>query len=71
MTYDREHPREWTGGGYVSEMGRSRILIRCPFCSTLFSAFVWSLSGGGKKCPHCGAMHGSTGQAYAVLKAPA
>ena len=69
MTYDREHPREWAGSSYRSEMGRSSILIRCPFRDASFVAYIWSISGGGKKCPHRGAFHGSTGQAYAVLKA--
>ena len=51
-----------------SEMGRSRVLIRCPFCRSEFWAFVWSISGGGKKCENkdCGAMHTSYGIAYPV-----
>lgn len=47
-----------------SEMGRSRILIECPFCGETFWAYVWSLAGCGKKCPRCGAKHfWSTGSA--------
>jgi hypothetical protein len=56
--------REWRHTGRViSEMGRRRIRIECPFCFAHFWAFVWSLSGGGKKCPNCGAMHTSVGLA--------
>lgn len=46
-----------------SEMGRSRVLIRCPFCLSQFWAYIWSISGGGKRCECCGSMHGSFGQA--------
>lgn len=36
-------------------MGRTRELIRCPFCRGEVWAYVWSLCGGGKRCD-CGAM---------------
>lgn len=51
-----------------SEMGRSRVIIECPFCQTQFAAYIWSISGGGKKCENkkCGAMHTSFGVAYPV-----
>lgn len=56
--------REWkTTGAVRSEVGKRRIEIECPFCNATFWAYVWSLAGGGKKCPNCGAKHGSTGQA--------
>lgn len=45
-------------------MGRRRIEIECPFCWATFWAYVWSLAGGGKKCPNCGAMHTSYGSAH-------
>lgn len=41
-------------------VGRSRIKVRCPFCAQTFWAYIWSLCGGGKKCPNCGSIHGST-----------
>ena len=41
-------------------MGRTRILIECPFCGAREWAYVWSLAGSGKRCP-CGALHGSLG----------
>lgn len=44
-------------------MGRTRVLIRCPFCLSQFWAYVWSISGGGKRCECCGSMHGSFGSA--------
>lgn len=50
----------------VSQMGKSRVLIECPFCFATFWAFIWSISGGGKKCHNCGAMHGSFGRAYPI-----
>lgn len=51
-----------------SAMGRTRVQIECPFCSTRFWAYVWSISGGGKRCENkaCGAMHTSFGVAYPV-----
>lgn len=59
--------RAWTTTGrVVSEMGRRRIEISCPFCFATFWAFVWSLAGGGKRCPNCRAMFGSTGTATAI-----
>ena len=66
VEYDREGGRLFTSWSYRSEMWRSSIVIRCPFCGQQFTAYVWSLSGGGKKCPDCGAMHGSSGTAYPV-----
>jgi hypothetical protein len=50
----------------ISEMGKRRGSIDCPFCNFRFTAYVWSIAGGGKKCPNCGAMHGSFGQAYPI-----
>lgn len=48
--------------------GRSEVLIRCPFDRTEFWARIWSISGGGKRCPGCGAIHGSLGQASPTVK---
>jgi hypothetical protein len=44
----------------VTEVGRSRIVIRCPFCKACVVAYTWSLAGSGKRCG-CGAMHYRTG----------
>lgn len=33
----------------------------CPFCGEEVWAYKWSLAGSGKKCPQCGAKHGSFG----------
>lgn len=41
----------------ISEFGRSRRLIECPFCHEKFWAYTWSLAGSGKKCPRCKAFH--------------
>jgi hypothetical protein len=46
---------------FASASGRSYCYITCPFCQAVVKAFIWSLSGGGKKCT-CGALHGSLGQ---------
>lgn len=46
--------------GRVDETGRSRVKLECPFCYERFWAYIWSLCGGGKKCPNCGAIHGGT-----------
>jgi len=46
---------------HVSEVGKTRILIVCPFCDEEVWAYKWSLAGSGKKCPQCGAKHGSFG----------
>lgn len=42
------------GYGYSSrENGRSTCSIDCPFCKSTVICYVWSLAGGGKKCPGC------------------
>jgi len=43
-----------------SEMGRSFIWIKCPFCEVSVVAYLWSLAGCGKKCV-CGALHSNFG----------
>lgn len=49
--------REHQAYNYTKERsGRSNCLIDCPFCGATVKAYVWSLAGGGKKCP-CGALH--------------
>lgn len=58
--------RDWRSFGVISEMGKRRIEIECPFCFATFWAYVWSISGGGKRCTNCGAMHTSYGFAYPV-----
>lgn len=51
--------RQWQSLGRISENGRTRIQLQCPFCSNVVEAYVWSL-GNGKRCT-CGAMHGRLG----------
>jgi hypothetical protein len=55
----REHERSATS----SLFGRSFCYITCPFCHERVRAYVWSLAGGGKRCP-CGALHGNLGMTY-------
>lgn len=64
----RDHEqREWTQLWHRSEMGKTRIGIRCPFCSAEVTAYVWSISGGGKRCS-CGAMFSAFGKARKLIK---
>lgn len=44
-----------------SKFGKTTCNIKCPFCETITTAYVWSLAGSGKKCSGCGAMHTSFG----------
>ena len=46
--------------GDYQEHGRSYYSVKCGFCSGYFNAFKWSLRGGGKRCPHCKAIMGSS-----------
>lgn len=59
--------REFHLYDFISEMGRRRAKCDCPFCGTSFTVFVWSLSGGGKRCPTCRAMFTSSGSAYPLV----
>lgn len=61
--------REFRVLGHYPAPGRTRVKIECPFCLSHFFAYVWSISGGGKKCENkaCGAMHTSSGTAYPVV----
>lgn len=48
------------------ENGKSTVDIRCPYCSHLArDVRLWSLSGSGKRCPGCGALHVSGGRTKA------
>ena len=37
--------------------------IDCPWCGREVKAYLWSLSGGGKRC-ECGALFGASGVAW-------
>lgn len=46
------------------ERPSSRVLwIRCPHCHDLEKAYLWSISGGGKRC-QCGALLTRSGDAH-------
>jgi hypothetical protein len=49
----REHERTDT---ISVANGRSYCYITCPFCEAEVKAYIWSLSGGRKRCD-CGALH--------------
>lgn len=51
-------------GRVISQIGKRRVEIECPFCNAVFWAYPWSIAGVGKKCTNCGAMHTSFGVAY-------
>ena len=55
--------RAFTTALGASTMGRSRVYISCPFCHSTVKAYLWSLSGSGKRCD-CGALFGARGIAY-------
>lgn len=42
--------------------------IKCGLCGTVSRAYWWSLSGGGKKCEGCGAIHNSALMTAPVIK---
>jgi len=59
FTKIRNHEVKRYAAGYdcLRRPTQLRCLITCPFCETDVIAYVWSLAGGGKKCPTCGALH--------------
>lgn len=65
--YDIEGQRRHSRSTAFSVFGRSYCYITCPFCGAEVQAFIWSLSGSGKKCD-CGALHGSTGYSMQPIK---
>lgn len=68
-SYDRERAREYVARHYhPGPNGRTSVWLTCPFCETEFRANVWSLSGSGKKCPRCGAIHGARGLAFPLTE---
>lgn len=48
--------KEFTAYLFASEHGKSTIKITCPFCNNDIIAYIWSISGCGKRCDNCGAM---------------
>lgn len=61
--------KQYDSFNYRADFGRASIQVVCPFCNTRVTAYVWSMAGGGKKCPGCGAMH--TGFGLTIRKIPA
>lgn len=53
---------------YRAEFGTANVQVRCPFCSTVVKAYIWSMAGGGKKCPGCGAIHTGHGLTFKKTK---
>lgn len=67
--YDYDAGQRYTKFGYVAEFGRAHFTLICPFCNISVKAYVWSLCGGGKICPGCGAMHTNFGS-YPKIEKP-
>jgi len=65
-TTERER-RQYTSFNHRSRFGKSSVDIECPFCRAITTAFIWSLSGSGKKCT-CGALHGGWGFTLAPIE---
>jgi hypothetical protein len=40
-----------------SAMGKSTVIVTCPFCHADIEAYAWSMAGRGKRCT-CGVLHG-------------
>lgn len=57
--------KDFTTSGKTSAMGRTTVMIHCPFCATDVIAYLWSLCGSGKKCA-CGAKFNGYGTATKV-----
>ena len=45
-------------------LGKATTSFRCdnPDCRQVIVAYIWSLCGCGKRCPHCRTLHGSNGK---------
>jgi len=56
--------RTWVTQWRVSQNGKTRIGLECPFCYVVVETYVWSLPNG-KRCV-CGAMHGRFGSTHWV-----
>lgn len=44
-----------------SEHGRSKGAVRCPCCEEITDIYIWSFSGGGKRCSNCNVFLGTQG----------
>jgi hypothetical protein len=54
---------KFTTSDHRAQMGKSSLVIHCPFCQASILTYLWSLAGGGKRC-ECGALFGSGGEAF-------
>lgn len=53
--------------GSLSEHGSSTVDIECPFCKTITTAYIWSISGSGKYCDGCDTMLYRSGTAQKMM----
>lgn len=44
-----------------SSHGRSKGVVKCPCCDCHTDIYIWSFSGGGKRCSNCNILLGSQG----------
>lgn len=47
-----------------TEHATSTVIIECPWCDCETEAYIFSISGGGKKCDNCPAVHNYFGTSY-------
>ena len=50
IPFDKAEHRPCSMRPRTSEMGRSTVYVKCPFCGVETVAYNWSLAGGGKRC---------------------
>lgn len=46
---------------HCEQWGRSTRERTCSVCGASFTYFIWSMSGGGKRCPECKVLHYPSG----------
>lgn len=51
-----------------STYGKSTVDVLCPFCENKTNAYIWSLSGGGKRCSSCKDVLLTSGMAFMRFK---
>ncbi len=55
--------RVYENSSTYAAVGTSYCYIKCPFCGDRVKTYIWSISGGGKRCD-CGALFDSRGNAF-------
>lgn len=45
----------------TSKHGKSKGVVKCPCCDGLTDIYIWSFTGGGKRCSNCNVYLGYSG----------